>query len=140
MRLPSMRVGFFRALDEHNARTLLNPGEDDFSAVRRNVKIPDHEACWQFGQLALGSGLRIQLPEILAVDRAAKKHQRSGIAHERDPSRANRQDQTWHVVRSTVGSRSAQRKYSGDLGTGIDEVLSIGRPYGIHGIVRHDRL
>jgi hypothetical protein len=57
--LTSIRVGFLRALNEHNARALLNPGEDDFGAVRRNVEVADHETCRQFGQLALGSGLRI---------------------------------------------------------------------------------
>src|SRR5580700_6074791 len=124
--LISMRVGFLCALDKHNARALLNALENNFGAIRRNVEIADHEACWQIGELPLGSGLRIQLPEILAVDRAPKKHQRSGIACERNPSRAVCQDQTWHVVRSAVGSRSAQRKYSGNLGTGIDEVLSVG--------------
>src|ERR1700690_2450122 len=71
----SMRVGFLLALDEQNARALLNAVEDDFGAVRRNVEIADHEACWQISQLALGSGLRIQLPEILPVDPAAKKNQ-----------------------------------------------------------------
>ena len=38
----SMRVGFLRALDEQNARALLNAVEDDFGAVRRNVEIADH--------------------------------------------------------------------------------------------------
>jgi len=117
IQLISMRLGFLRALDKQNARALLNAVEDDFGAVRRNVEIADHEACCQIGQLALRSALRIQLPEILAVDPAAKKNQRSGIARERNPSRAICQDQTWHVVGSTIGSRSSQRKYSRHLGT-----------------------
>jgi hypothetical protein len=47
----SMRVGYLRALNKHNARALLNAVEDDFGAVRRNVEIADNEVCWQIGQL-----------------------------------------------------------------------------------------
>jgi hypothetical protein len=89
-----MGVEVLAALDKQNARAFLNAVKDDFGAVGRNVEIAGHEACWQVGQLTLGSGLGIQLPEILAVDPVAEKHQGSGIPGERNPSCPNCQDQT----------------------------------------------
>jgi hypothetical protein len=47
-----VRVGFTRALDQHQTRALLDPIKDDCGTVRRNVEIANHEVCGQFGQLA----------------------------------------------------------------------------------------
>src|SRR5580700_3907388 len=67
-------------LDQRDTRSLLHTFEDDFCPVRRNIEISDHEARWQIGQLARRSRLRIQSPEVLAVDPAAEHHERPGVA------------------------------------------------------------
>jgi DNA-binding winged helix-turn-helix (wHTH) protein len=118
-------VGFTRALDQHQTRALLHPIKDDCGTVRRNVEIANHEVCGQIGQLVLGSSLRVQCPKILAIDPAAKKHQCSGVARECNPTRAECQDETRHVVRSAVGSGGSQRKSGSHLCAGIDEILAV---------------
>src|ERR1700681_1191481 len=70
-------VGYGRTLDEHDARTLLHPVENNFAAIGRHIEIANNKVCRQFSQLALDAGLRIQLPEILAVDAAAQEYQGS---------------------------------------------------------------
>ena len=66
-----MRVGFPRALDKHDARDLLKAVEDDFGAVETSKSLIAKFA-GRAGQLPLGSGVGIQLPEILVVDPAAE--------------------------------------------------------------------
>src|ERR1700722_10393068 len=64
----SVRVGAGRTLDKHDARALPHAVENDSAAVGRHIEITNDKVCRQFSELTLDAGLRIQLPEILAVD------------------------------------------------------------------------
>ena len=69
------RFSFPREIDEHDFRVFLHALEDDLAAVWSNVEIPKVEVGRQVGQLALGSCLQIDQPEVLVLALSPHQHE-----------------------------------------------------------------
>jgi hypothetical protein len=73
---------------------VLDPFEDDFTAVRGDVEVANVEPGWEVGQLVFGAGRQINEPEILMLNFSAQKHECAASRQEgnvpRTPSECER--------------------------------------------------
>ena len=63
-----------REIDHGNVGALLCPFEDEFLAVRGDIKVADIEIGREVSQFALGAGVEVEKPEILVFDITMQEH------------------------------------------------------------------
>jgi hypothetical protein len=96
---------------------LLHSFEHNFTAVRRNVEVPDVEVRSEMSQLPLGSRLQVDLPKILMLNLSSQKHEcTSSIQEGQVPSSAS-QCQGRQAMRRGLGRGGFHRKRRADVRT-----------------------
>src|SRR5947209_11176916 len=110
---------------------LLHSLKNNFTAVRREVKIAHVKIGRKVGQLSLGPRIQIEDPQILMLNFTAEEHEPPSAGQELEmPSPASEPQ-----VRERVGYAFCRygfnRKGGPYVRSGVDNKATIGRPCGI---------
>ena len=78
-------------IQQHHIRMLLHSFDDNFPAIRGDIEVANVEAGSEPGQLALGTGLQVDEPNVLVLNLSSQKHERLSSGQEDQVSSPPRQ-------------------------------------------------